>query len=579
MSAQSAGRNEAVGAAKAPTGITGFDEISRGGLPAGRTTLIIGTPGAGKTVFALQTLVQGARDRDEAGIFVAFEESSHQIRSNANAFGWDLDGLQEQRLFFLDAHLSPEVVHSGGFDIAGMLSALEAKAAEIGARHIVFDGIDVLLSLLDDPVAERREIFRLHEWLQTHRMTGLITSKSSYTDPLSTGRWSFMQFMADCVVLLHHRIVDRVSLRGARILKYRGSSFAANEYPLVIGQDGIEIATFGPEMLDFEVSEERVSTGVDRLDAMLGGGYFRGSGILVTGSPGTAKTTLGGMFTCATCARGERTLYISFDEPAKQIVRNLRSVGSDLEQHVESGLLRMYSVRTEVRSAEEHLVVLDKMIREFEPHALIVDPLSALMKSGGQLAATDTSIRLLDLAKSRNTTALCTSLVGGDGSMEEATELQISTIADTWIHLSYVQQGGERNRSLSIVKSRGMAHSNQVRELVLSEDGATLADVYVESGDVLMGTARFAREREVRAEEQRALHAAEQRRLDMEQERAELRARIALLQQELIQQDEEITRLDEELEASGSRRDETRDEIRKLRGGEGAGAPGSDGQP
>jgi circadian clock protein KaiC len=556
--------------AKALTGVAGFDEISRGGLPLGRTTLVMGTPGAGKTVFALQTLVNGARS-GEPGIFVAFEENSRQIMANAATFGWDIPELERQHLFFLDAQLSPEVLQSGGFDIAGMLAGLEHKVREMGARRIVFDGIDVLLTLLDDRSAERREMFRLHEWLVEHGLTGIITSKSTFRDPFATDEWGFMQFIADCVVLFHHRVADRVALRGVRILKYRGTSFSANEYPLVLGRSGMEVATFGPDEMDFQVSSERVSTGVDGLDAMLGGGYYRGSGVLVTGVPGTAKTTLGGAFAAASCGRGERVLYASFDEPANQIVRNLRSIGIDLAPHHDSGLLRIYSVRTEVRSAEEHLVVLQRLIRDFQPAAMVIDPVSALLKSGGPVVAMDTAVRLLDFAKSQGMTALCTSLVGGRGTVEEATDLQISTIADTWIHVSYVQQGGERNRSLSVVKSRGMGHSNQVRELVLTSAGATLAEVYVEGGEVLMGTARYERERAARLEEEQRRRDVEQRRAGLEQQRADLESQLELLRRQLDEQVSELERLDSEETLQQSRRSETRAGIRRRRGGKRAG--------
>jgi circadian clock protein KaiC len=561
---------------KVPTGIRGFDEISRGGLPEGRTTLVLGSPGAGKTVFALQSLVNGAREHDEAGIFVAFEENSKQIRANASAFGWNLDQLAEEKLFFLDAYLSPVVMQAGTFDIAGILAALEAKAAELNARRIVFDGIDMLLSLLDDPAAERREVYRLHEWLVRNDLTGIITAKTTYSDPFNSERWSFMQFMADCVVLLHHRIVDRVSLRGARILKYRGSSFAANEHPLVIGDFGIEIATFGPDELDFEISTERVSTGVAPLDDMLGGGYFRGSAALVTGSPGTAKTTLAGAFAAATCARGERCIYATFDEPANQIARNLRSVGTELQQYVDAGLLRIYSVRTEVRSAEEHLVVLQKLIKEIDPSSLIIDPISALRKSGGQLAAADTAIRLLDLAKSLGITVLCTSLVGGRGQVHEATDLEISTIADTWIHVAYLLQGGERNRAISIVKSRGMAHSNQVRELVLHESGATLTDVYVEGGDVLMGTARYEKERAAHAEELCLREQEAQRRAELERQRSELKQQITQLERQLAAHDDELFRLTETHSALRERQRATRAGVRRMRSGSGVDGDGTE---
>lgn len=547
---------------KAPTGIVGFDEISRGGVPSGRTTLVIGTPGAGKTVFALQTLVNGAMEYGEAGVFVAFEENSQQIIANGGAFGWDLPGLQENKLFFLDAYLSPAIIQSGGFDLAGMLAGLEDRVRDMNAKRIVFDGLDVMLNLLDDPVAERREIYRIHEWLMELGLTGVITAKSSFRDPFSTAPWNFLQFMADCVVVLHHRVVDRVALRGARIVKFRGSPFSANEFPLVIGQSGIEIATFGPDELEYDVSSERVSTGVRGLDDMLGGGYYRGSSVLVTGAPGTSKTTLGATFADATCRAGERVLYVSFDEPARQIIRNMRSIGIDLDPWVQDDMLRMYSVRTEVRSAEEHLVVLDRMIRDFEPASLVVDPISALMKSGGQLAAGDTSIRLLDLARSRGITVLCTSLISASTSREEGTEMHISTIADTWIQLAYAVQGGERNRSLSIIKSRGMAHSNQVREFVLSDHGASLADVYVEGGEVLMGTARAEREIEARAEEQRAARSIERR-------RSEIQAQLAALRTQLEASESELQQLEDEEQSQQDRRATMRSRIRTLRGGEG----------
>jgi circadian clock protein KaiC len=569
MARAAAKGREATGT-KAPTGITGFDEIARGGLPAGRTTLVIGTPGAGKTVFALQALVRAAEDLGEGAIFVAFEEDSEQIIENSAAFGWDIPALQSDRLFFLDAYLSPQIVQAGSFDLAGILAALEERVRDMNASRIVFDGLDVLLNLLDDPVAERREVYRIHEWLLRNRLTGIITAKSTFADPFSTAPWDFLQYMADCVVVLHHRVVDRVALRGARIVKYRGSAFSANEFPLVIGRAGIEIATFGPDELEFDVSSERVPTGIDRLDEMLGGGYYRGSSVLVTGVPGTAKSTLGAAFAHAACGKGERTLYVSFDEPARQIVRNMRSVGLDLQPHVEAGLLRMYSVRTEVRSAEEHLVVLDRMIREFEPTGIVIDPISALLKSGGQLAAGDTSIRLLDLARSRGITAVCTSLVPNRSAVEEgSTDIQISTIADTWLHLAYVLQGGERNRALSIIKSRGMAHSNQVRELVLSADGITLTDVYVEGGDVLMGTARFEREREARTDEARQRRAAAERRTDLRRRRDELESQLESLRRAVEVHDQELEQLDQEEEAARSRRSDTRDQIRSRRGSPG----------
>lgn len=558
-----AGRGEAP-VVKAATGITGFDDITRGGLPAHRTTLIVGGPGAGKTVFALQTLVTAARQYREPGIFVAFEESSQQIVGNAATFGWDLPGLEREQLFFLDARLSPTTVQAGDFDIAGMLAGLQAKANEMGAKRIVFDGIDVLLTLLSDPVKERREMYRLQEWLNANGLTAVITAKASDNDMTAAERYSFMQFMVDAVVTLHHRMHDRVSLRGIRVMKYRGSGFSEGEFPLIITDTGIEVATFGTSELDFDVSTERVSSGVPRLDTMLDGGYFRGAGVLISGAPGVAKTTLAGAFALAACKRGERVLYVSFDEAGNQIIRNLRSVGIELESYRDSGLLRFYSVRTETRSSEDHLINLKKYLAEFKPQNFVIDPLSALSKAGGHIAAVHASLRLLDYARSLGITTVCTSLVA-DEAINETTTTQISTIADTWIHLAYVVHGGERNRTLTIVKSRGMRHSNQVRELVLSDQGVTLADVFTAGGSVLVGTARFEQEAKMREQAANERNERAIRRKTAEQGEAKIRAQIAALEAEL-----ESHRLASELAASQDVESETRrttnlDEVKRLR--------------
>ena len=563
---------------KAASGIEGLDEITGGGLPTGRTTLIVGGPGAGKTVLALQSLVHAASELGEPGIFVAFEENSRQIISNAATFGWDLPALEKRRLFFLDARLAPSTVQAGDFDISGILAALGAKATEMGARRIVFDGIDVLLTLLDDPAKERREVYRLQEWLLTSGLTAIITAKASEGDRISTERYAFMQFMVDAVVSLQHRMVDRVSLRGLRVTKYRGSSFAESEFPMVIASTGIEVATFGHADLEYDVSTERVSTGVPRLDTMLDGGYYRGSGVLISGAPGVAKTTLAGAFANAACRRGERVLYVSFDEAGSQIVRNLRSVGIDLEPHRAAGLLEMYSTRTESRSSEDHLIVLKQRIAAFRPRNMIVDPLSALGKTGGHVAAVHASLRLLDYARALGITTVCTSLVA-DEAMEERTTTQISTIADTWIHLAYLIHGGERNRTLTIVKSRGMKHSNQVRELLLSSEGLTLADVFTSGGAVLVGTARWEHEMEMREAAARRRAERARRRKAAENEEARLRAQIAALEAELEAQRVEAELLVDEEQEEQRRRGTDRAEILRLRHADADTDAAGDGRP
>jgi circadian clock protein KaiC len=513
-----------------PAGIPGFDEITRGGLPRGRTTLVVGGPGAGKTNFALQTLIVGAEQFGEPAIFVAFEENSRQIVANAKAFGSDLPRLEREHLFFLDAQLSPAAVRAGDFDLTGILAGLSAKAKEMNARRIVFDGLDVLLGILNDPVAERREIYRLHEWLLKSGMTGLITAKAGEADRPSADRYSFMQFMVDCVVVLHYRMIDRVSLRGVRVLKYRGSGFSEGEFPLVITAGGLDVATFGDIQLVTDVSNERVSSGVAELDAMLSGGYHRGSCVLISGAPGTAKTTLAGACLEAGCRSGERALFVSFDESSGQLIRNLQSVNIDLQPQVDNGRLRIHAMRTEARSAEEHLIQLKLLIAEHKPTFLALDPLSALEKTGGQLAAKHASVRLIDLAKAANITTVCTSLVDNTAEQSEA---HISTIADTWIHLEYLAMGGERNRTLTIIKARGTKHSNQVRELILTDDGPYLADVYTAGGQVLVGTARWEREQQQALEQTELERDAARRQRELELVELEIGARIAALEREL----------------------------------------------
>jgi circadian clock protein KaiC len=525
------------GIEKVATGIDGFDEISGGGIPHGRTTLVVGGSGCGKTVFALQTLVHGARDLGEPGIFVAFEENSRQIVANAASFGWDVDALERGKLFFLDARLAPNVQRTGEFDLTGLLASISAKAQQMGARRIVFDSIDVMLAILDDVQAERREIYRLHDWLLQSGMTGVVTSRLEGADPSRPNRYSFMHFMADCVVALQMRVQDRVSMRDMRIMKCRGSSFAENEFPMVIGPSGIEVAGIPDAYDPIEAPTERVSTGIDRLDTMLRGGYFRGAGVLITGLPGTAKSTLAGAFAAAACRRGERTLFVGFDEPSAETVRNLASVNIQFAPHVRSGLLRMQSAYTATRSAEEHLLALRALIREHRATAVVIDPISTLLRAGGEVMAFSAAERLIQLAKREGITLLCTALTRTDGEPDEAAALPVSTLADTWLHLAYHMQGGERNRSLTIVKSRGTRHSNQVRELVLSDDGVTLSDVYTAGGEVLMGTLRWEREAAERAEKERLRAEFDRKRIELEQEIESYRAALERLSAEQHQRE------------------------------------------
>jgi circadian clock protein KaiC len=526
--------------AKVPTAIEGFDRLSEGGLPRQRTTLLIGGPGVGKTVFALQCLVNAARQHRTAGIFVAFEESPRQIISNGATFDWGLPGLAAKKIFFMDAHMSPALVKAGDFDLVGMLAMLAAKKREIDAQWIVFDGIDVLLTLLQDPAAEVREIYRLRDWLADSGLTAIVTAKTEAGSG-EAAHYGFLQFMVDCVVRLQRRQEDRISMQTLQITKYRGSGYAAAEFPLSFGPSGIAVGATNPADIGHKASTERLSAGFERLDVMLGGGVFRGSSTLVTGVPGTSKTTLAGKFIEAACQRGERALFVSFDESAQQIMRNLSSVGIQLRTHVESGRLRMYSARTEGISAEEHLIKINSLIREDRPQCMVIDPLTAIAKSGALGAARTVANRLIYMVKDEQITLMVTALSETDGPGGEATDLQISTIADTWIHLSYLVRSGERNRALTIVKSRGTSHSNQVRELVLSDSGPTLSDVYTAGGEVLMGTLRWEKEAEEVAKKLRHRAEFDHKRRELEFAEASTSAQIAALQMELDRQRAELT--------------------------------------
>jgi circadian clock protein KaiC len=524
---------------KSPTGIVGFDQITRGGLPEGRTTLLVGGPGSGKSIFAAQFLVHGARACKEPGIFVAFEENPQRIVANFEGFGWNIPALQKHKLFFMDAQPTPDLVQSGNFDISGMLASLEAKVNEMGARRIVFDAIDVLLALLSDQAAVRLEMHRLHAWLMDHKLTALITAKAGGEDARYAGlqAFSFMQFMVDCSVVLNHRVDLGVSQRNLRVQKYRGSSYSEDEVPFVIAKTGFNVAmSRALGHVEHSVTTERVSSGVKRLDTMLGGGgYFRGASVLITGFPGTAKTTLAGAFTEAACRRGERTMFVSFDSDGSEVIRNLTSVGIRLDRYVKSGHLRMISARAIMGSAETIVVHIKTLASEHRVRCLVIDPVSRLSKSGNELTANAVSERLIDWSKTEGITLLCTSLLDELATPANGgTPLQVSTLADTWIHLNYLVQAGERNRGMSIIKSRGTAHSNQVRELILSNSGLTLADIYTAGGEVLMGTLRWQKESSERISTEVAEVADKLKRVSLDAEEAVLEVRAKSLQTELV---------------------------------------------
>ncbi len=463
---------------------------------------------------------------NEPGIFVAFEESSKRIVVNAAKFGWDLPALQERKLFFLDAHPDPDLVLSGTFDLAGLLAGLGAKADEMKAQRIVFDAIDVVVTLLNDPLAQRREIQRLHNWLLARELTALVTCKRNLDGTIQPPL-DFMQFMVDCDIILRHDVVQGISQRNMRVVKYRGSSFEENEAPFAIGRAGLDVARrWLSDRAAVEAPKPRISSGIERLDAVLGGGYYAESSILITGKPGTAKTTLCGAFVEAACRRGERALYVSFDTDASEMISNLASVNIKLVEFARQGLLRMATARSVAASAEIHLMNIKNLAHEHQAVCVVVDPVSALCKSGNALTSHSVSERLVDWAKSEGITLICTSMLDATTPESEVTPLQISTLADTWIHLGYLIHAGERNRSLSVVKSRGTWHSNQVRELLLSTTGVTLADAYTAGGEVLMGTLRWEKERAEEAARSDREVATKQRQAKLELDEFELEIRL-----------------------------------------------------
>jgi circadian clock protein KaiC len=495
--------------------------------------LVLGSTGAGKTMLALQALAQGAR-HGEAGVFVTFEESPSDILANMGAFHWAPSGRTKARLSIMDARGARTAFLNGSFDLVGLLSATEYRCRRLKARRIVFDGIDVLLDMIDDPGVMRREVYRLAEWLSQHALTAIITAKRQQEDEGLPSRYAFLPFLTDCVIILEHRVVGRTAVRELRILKCRGVAHSSNELPMVVSSLGIEIDSPRTDEMAHPVFSQRISSGVARLDTMLEGGYLRGTCTLVSGAPGTAKTSLAGAFAEAACQRGERTLFVSFEESGKAIARNLASVNIRLGRFVRSGLLRIYSVAASGTTPEALTLKIASLLAEHDARCLVVDPVSALRAGIDSTVAPDALLGLLDLAKRRGTSVLITaSLLSGSDPTEENSATGLSSIADTWMSVSYVAVDGERNRALTIVKSRGTRHSNQVRELVLSRDGLSLVDVYTASGAVLMGTMRREAEEQERAGQRGVAHGMEAQHEQMTAAIAHAETRIANLRIDL----------------------------------------------
>lgn len=483
---------------KAATGIQGLDEITAGGLPRGRPTLVCGGTGCGKTLLALEFLVHGATHESEPGVLIAFEESPAELVANVASLGFDLEKLQARKLLAIDwvRVERNEIEETGDYDLEGLFVRIGHAIKSVGAKRVVLDTIESLFAALPNQVVLRSELRRLFRWLKERGQTVVITGEKGEG---TFTRHGLEEYVSDCVIFLDHRVTEQTSTRRLRVVKYRGSTHGTNEYPFLIDDTGISILPLTSLGLVHKVSNERVSSGIVRLDEMLGGrGYFKGSTILVSGSAGTGKTSIAALFAAAACRRGERCLFFSFEESAGQLVRNLRSIGLRLDRYLDASNLKVLASRPTSQGLEMHLVAMHKVVSDFQPDAIIVDPISSLVSAGSGSEAQSMLTRLIDFLKQHGITALFTSLNRGGDPLEH-TEVGISSLIDTWLLLEMVRSSGERNRMLSIIKSRGMAHSNQGAEYRLSADGFELMDTYLGPSGVLTGSARVAREAEDRA--------------------------------------------------------------------------------
>jgi circadian clock protein KaiC len=476
---------------KSPTGIEGLDEITEGGFPKGRPTLICGGAGCGKTLLSMQFLIKGITEFGENGVFMSFEEPSNDLSLNVKSLGFDLEKLKADKKLVVD-HVRverSEIEEAGEYDLDGLFIRLAHAIDTVKATRVVLDTIESLFSGLDNQAILRAELRRLFHWLKEKGVTAVITGERGEA---TLTRQGLEEYVSDCVIVLDHRVIEQVSTRRLRIVKYRGSTHGTNEYPFLIDEDGISVLPITSLRLDNEVSSEIVSTGVPGLDDMFaGGGFYRGSNILISGTAGTAKTTIAAYFADEQCKKGERTVFFAFEESPQQLVRNMKSIGMDLEKHIQSGLLQIHSSRPSLNGLELHLLKLRKLIKDFKPTTIIIDPISNLISVGSEQEVRSMLVRLIDMLKFSNITALFTSLnKQNENFRPDLAEESVSSLVDTWVTVRDMEGVGERNRGLFIVKSRGMGHSNQVREFIITQKGIELLDVEMGPNGILTGAAR-----------------------------------------------------------------------------------------
>jgi circadian clock protein KaiC len=519
--------------AKCRTGIQGLDELTGGGLPQGRPTLVCGGPGCGKTLLGMEFLIHGALRYGEPGVFMAFEETAAELTLNVASLGFDLADLVARGLLAIDFVRieRSEVEQYGDFDLEGLFIRLAYAIDRTGAKRVVLDTIESLFSGLPNQAVLRAEVRRLFRWLKDKGITAIITGERGL-DPASLTRLGLEEYVSDCVILLDHRVVDMVSSRRLRVVKYRGSTHGTNEYPFLIDEAGISVLPITSVGLEHEASRLRVPSGVPELDAMLGGeGYFKGSSVLASGTAGTGKTSLAAHFAAAACRRGERVIFFTFEESANQVMRNMRSIGLDLTPFVEQDVLRFHAARPTHSGLEMHLATMLRAIQTFDPQAVVIDPLSSFVAVGNENDVRRMLLRLVDALKVRQVTGFFTSLSTAEAAMEQ-TDVAISSLIDTWLLVRDMEIGGERNRGLYVLKSRGMQHSNQIREFLLTANGIELRAAYTGPAGVLTGSARLAQE----AQERSALLSREQeigrKQKELDSRRAAMEAQVMAIRAE-----------------------------------------------
>lgn len=516
---------------KSPTSIQGFDEITGGGLPKGRPTLLCGGAGCGKTLFAMEFLVRGATLYNEPGVFISFEETEEELVANVASLGFDLKSLVESKKIWIEhIHVDKaEIKQSGEYDLEGLFIRIHHAIESIGARRVVLDTMESLFTELPHPLLLRTELRRLLHWLKMKGVTAIITAERGDG---SLTRQGMEEYVSDCVILLDHRVNDQSSIRRLRVVKYRGSSHGTNEYPFLIDEDGFSVLPVTSLGLNYSSSSERVSTGIPRLDTMLSGkGYFRCSTVLVSGTAGTGKTSIASQFVDSACKRGERVLFFTYEESPSQLVRNMGSIGIDLEPWQKKGLLRFHATRPTNYGLETHLTASIKLINKFEPDIVVLDPINAFVLGDNHTEVKTMLLRLVDYLKMKRITAFFTSLSSAEDN-KEITDVYISSLIDTWLLLRDIEIGGERNRGLYVLKSRGMAHSNQIREFRLTNHGIELLDVYIGSEGVLTGSARLAQEAKDEAEQLLRKQEIARKQFGLERKREAMEAQILLLRSE-----------------------------------------------